>query len=116
MATPRNEVFRPRMRWGIYHCYTQCVRQLYLLGDDPQTQVTNDHRRQYFIGTLKRLAASMAVDVLDFAVMGNHVPRHAAQPTRYRHKLERPRSGGAVAEPPSWTSEAAWQAEATATP
>ena len=72
MATPRNEVFAPE-EVGIYHCYTQCVRQLYLLGDDPQTQVTNDHRRQYFIGTLKRLAASMAVDVLDFAVMGNHV-------------------------------------------
>ena len=72
MATPRNQVFDPE-KVGIYHCFTQCVRQLYLLGDDFQTQVINAHRRQYFIGTLKRLAASMAIDVLDFAVMGNHV-------------------------------------------
>lgn len=69
---PRAQVFDPT-EVGVYHCFSQCVRQLFLLGHDRLTATHNGHRRDLAVGELRRLAGVMGVEVLDFALMENHV-------------------------------------------
>jgi len=69
---PRSAVFDPKVV-GIYHCFNQCVRQLFLLGDDPPTVQRNGQRQQMAVDELRRLAGVMGIEVLDFALMDNHV-------------------------------------------
>ena len=59
---------------GIYHCYNRCSQRAFLCGFDPLTQTDFSHRKDWIRNGLKSLAASMAVDVLDYAVMDNHFP------------------------------------------
>ena len=72
MAKPRSEVFDP-YKVGIYHCFTECVRQLFLLGDDLEAMISNKHRRDFILEKLRWLAGRMAIDILDFSLMSNHI-------------------------------------------
>ena len=70
-SSPRRDVFEPDVV-GIYHCYNRCSQRAFLCGFDPLTQTDFSHRKEWIRNGLKSLAASMAVDVLDYAVMDNH--------------------------------------------
>ena len=54
------------------HCYTRCVRGTHLCGYDKQAKKDYSHRRQWLQSRLEFLAAVFAIDILGFAVMGNH--------------------------------------------
>ncbi|MDA1177850.1 MAG: hypothetical protein O2931_03540 [Planctomycetota bacterium] len=72
MATPRKDTFDPHVV-GIYHCMTRCVRQLFLLGRDKKANLENAGRWQFCVLRLEYLAGLFAIDVLDFALLSNHI-------------------------------------------
>ena len=72
MATPRKDVFDPHVV-GMYHCVTRCVRQLFLLGRDKKARLENAGRWSYCELRLQTLAGIFAIDVLDFAMLSNHI-------------------------------------------
>ena len=69
---PRKEVFEEDVV-GCYHCINRCVRRAYLCGDDPVTGKSFHHRKGWIRDRLQQLAAAFAIDVLDYAVLSNHV-------------------------------------------
>ena len=70
-SSPRRDVVDPDTV-GIYHCYNRCSQRAFLCGFDPSTQQDFSHRKEWIRDRLQELAAAMAVDVLDYAVMDNH--------------------------------------------
>ena len=56
----------------LYHCMSRCVRRSYLLDDDPDPETANE-RRDWVLDDLIRAADVLAVEVLSFSVMGNHL-------------------------------------------
>ena len=70
-GAPRRDVFEPAVV-GIYHCYNRCSQRAFLCGLDPVTGQDFSHRKQWLRGRLKELAAAMAVDVLDYAILDSH--------------------------------------------
>jgi hypothetical protein len=58
---------------GAYHCVSRCVRRAFLCGDDRFTGKNFDHRKVWMQERLETLAGIMAVDVLGFAVLSNHI-------------------------------------------
>ena len=52
---------------GCYHLISRCVRRAFLCGDRAE------HRRAWVTERIQAAAASFAVDVLAYAVMGNHL-------------------------------------------
>ena len=65
MTIARARLVDPHLtRW--YHCITRCVRQAFLLGDQPDRKSWIDHR-------LHELAEIFAISVAGFAVLDNHV-------------------------------------------
>ena len=50
---------------GVYHCVSRCVRRESLI-DDPE-------RREWIVARLDFLTRFMAIDVISFAVMRNHI-------------------------------------------
>jgi len=55
-----------------YHCINRCVRQMFLLGDDPLTGANFDHRRQWIADRITELTGLFAVDVCSYSLMSNH--------------------------------------------
>ncbi len=55
------------------HTIAKTVRSCYLLGDDQLTGKNFDHRKQWFEGKLKQLAAKFGIDLLAFACLANHL-------------------------------------------
>ena len=51
---------------------SRCVRRSYLLDDDPDPETANE-RRDWVLNDLIRAADVLAVEVLSFSVMGNHL-------------------------------------------
>ncbi len=64
MVIARRLLVRPDVP-GCYHLMSRCVRRLHCL--------TYDERRKWVEGCLRQHAMKMAIDVLTFAVMKNHV-------------------------------------------
>jgi REP element-mobilizing transposase RayT len=58
---------------GAYHCVSRCVRRAFLCGDDRFTGKNFDHRKVWMQERMEMLAGIMAVDVLGFSVMSNHI-------------------------------------------
>lgn len=71
-ALPRSDVFDPQ-GVGVYHCWSRCVRRAFLCGWDPFACKDCSHRKTWLLDGFKRLAGAMAVDVLDYAILDNHL-------------------------------------------
>jgi hypothetical protein len=52
---------------AVYHCYSRCVRQAYLLGDEG-----GHHRKDWIRDRLMLLASAFALDVGGYAILDNH--------------------------------------------
>ncbi len=70
-AKLRSEIFSPDEQ-AIVHCMNQCVRKLFLLGDDKATKKANRRRRRKFERELKKVSGGFAIDLLSYAIMENH--------------------------------------------
>lgn len=58
---------------GIYHLMNRCVRQTRLFGIDEISGKSFEHRKGWLEHRLALLSSAMAVDVLGFCVMSNHI-------------------------------------------
>lgn len=58
---------------GFYHCYSRCVRRSYLCGQDSYTGKNFDHRKDWVEQRLEFLSSVMAVELICFAIMDNHM-------------------------------------------
>ena len=67
----RSEIIRQGQP-GVFHVFSQCVRQAFLLGVDRTTGRDYNHRRQWFVDRMQLLTANFAIDVGFAAIMSNH--------------------------------------------
>jgi len=58
---------------GAYHCYSRCVRRAFLCGEDGEVERDYRYRLDWVRNRLEALAQVFAIDVLDYAVMENHL-------------------------------------------
>lgn len=68
----RSEVFDPTVV-GVYHCIQRAVRRAWLMGKDPVSGMSLEHRRPWIQEQLKLLAGIFAFDFLSFAILSNHL-------------------------------------------
>jgi len=66
MAVPRARIVDPDER-GLYHCFSRCVRQAFLMGPE------HDHRRAWLERRLAFLCSIFAVDDAAHSAMSNHL-------------------------------------------
>jgi hypothetical protein len=71
-ACPRSQIVASD-EVGIYHCYNRCVRRAFLCGYDPASGKNFEHRKDWIQQRLELLAGACAIEVLDFAVLDNHI-------------------------------------------
>lgn len=71
-AKSRSEIIDPT-KVGIYHCYNQIVQRRHLFGMDHFTGRDYGYRKPIVRDEFRRLAANMAVDVLDYAILDSHL-------------------------------------------
>lgn len=55
-----------------YHIISRCVRQAYLCGKDKHTGVSYEHRKQWLVDRINKVASAFAIDVCSYAIMSNH--------------------------------------------
>jgi REP element-mobilizing transposase RayT len=70
-AKPRSKVFDPD-QVGIYHCWNRVVRRRHLFGWDAVTGRDFSYRKNWVRDRFRELAGSMAIEVLDYAILDNH--------------------------------------------
>lgn len=68
----RSDVFDP-MRVSVVHCINRAVRRAMLCGVDKFSGKSYEHRRDWIKKRLEFLAGCYGIDVLGYAVMGNHM-------------------------------------------
>ena len=68
----RSDVFDPN-EVTVLHCIQRAVRRAVLCGVDPVSGKSYAHRRQWIRDRLEELAGIFGIDVLGFAIMGNHL-------------------------------------------
>jgi len=73
MPSKRRRQIMDKVRVGAYHCYTRCVRRAFLAGVDWVTGKDRSYRKEWVRKRLEDLASVFMIDVLDHAVMENHV-------------------------------------------
>lgn len=71
-AKPRSDVFTPDEP-GVYHCWNRLVRRRHLFGWDSLTGKDFSYRKDWVRDRFRELARGMAIDVLDYAVLDNHL-------------------------------------------
>jgi REP element-mobilizing transposase RayT len=57
----------------IVHTVAKTSRNLFLLGEDFATRTSNSHRKVWIVDILEFQCSLMAIDLLDFSLMGNHI-------------------------------------------
>ncbi|MGF1751122.1 transposase [Vibrio cionasavignyae] len=55
-----------------YHCVSRCVRRSFLCGEDPQTNTSYEHRREWIERKIHSLTQAYYIDVCAYAIMSNH--------------------------------------------
>jgi len=71
-AKPRSEVFEAEVV-GVYHCWNRLVRRRHLFGWDSLTGNDYSYRKEWVRERFQQLAGVMAIDVLDYAILDNHL-------------------------------------------
>ncbi|MDP6718470.1 MAG: hypothetical protein QGF59_07480, partial [Pirellulaceae bacterium] len=71
-AKPRSKVFDPD-HVGVYHCWNRLVRRRHLFGWDALTGKNFSYRKDWVRDRFRQLAGVMAIDVLDYAILDNHL-------------------------------------------
>ncbi len=71
-AKPRSSVFDPDVV-GVYHCWNRLVRQRHLFGWDALTGRDFSYRKDWVRNRFRELAGKMAIEVLDYAILDNHL-------------------------------------------
>ena len=57
----------------IVHAVAKTARNLFLLGEDFATRTQNSHRKAWIVDILEFQCSLMAIDLLDFCLMDNHI-------------------------------------------
>ena len=57
---------------AVVHVMNRVVRRCFLLGDDPLTRKSYDHRKTWIEDQLRLLASHFGIDLLGFAIPSNH--------------------------------------------
>ncbi|WP_444959634.1 transposase [Microbulbifer sp. VVAC002] len=55
-----------------YHCVSRCVRRAFLCGRDTESRKDYEHRREWVVSRMHKLAEIFALDIAAYAVMSNH--------------------------------------------
>jgi hypothetical protein len=71
-AKPRSEVFAFD-EVGVYHCWNRVVQRRHLFGWDAFTGKDYSYRKDWVRDRFRELAGTMAIDVLDYAILDNHL-------------------------------------------
>ena len=57
---------------GIYHCWSKCVRDEFLCGEDYLRNRNCDHRKAWIEDRQELLLRAFAIELLDYAILDNH--------------------------------------------
>ena len=71
-SKPRSEIVDPD-QVGVYHCWNRLVQRRHLFGLDLLTGKDYSYRKAWVRDRLRELAASMAIDILDYSILDNHL-------------------------------------------